>query len=202
MRTKKKTPIDWLFPEVRKKALSLLLGDPDKRWYLRDIERRTGLAIGTVCRELTGLAKAEIILKTKDGNRTYYQANRECPFLPELAGLMRKTAGVIEVLGQSLKPLAKKIVVAFVHGSFAKGTFKSGSDVDLIVIGSSRFAEVVDAIHDAQEKVGRQINPTVYPVKEWREKLASGNHFVRSVSIAEDKIFILGSKDDLARLAE
>ncbi len=182
--------------------LALLLGDPDKRWYLRDIERRTGLAIGTVRRELTGLAKAEIISKTRDGNRTYYQANRECPFLPELSGLLRKTAGVIEVLCESLKPLAKRIVVAFVHGSFAKGTVRSGSDVDLIVIGSCRFAELVDAIHDAQGKVGREINPTVYPVKEWRQKLASGNHFVRSVSIAEDKIFIIGSKDDLARLAE
>jgi len=202
MRTRKKNPIDWLFPEARKKTLALLLGDPDRRWYLRDIERRTGLAIGTVRRELTGLARAEIISKTQDGNRTYYQANKECPFLPELSGLLKKTAGVIEVLCESLKSLAKKIQVAFVHGSFAKGTFKAGSDVDLIVIGSCGFGEVVDAIHDAQEKVGREINPTVYPVKEWQQKLASGNHFVRSVSIAEDKIFIIGSKDDLARIAE
>ncbi len=69
MRAKKNNPIDWLFPEARKKTLALLLGDPDRRWYLRDIERRTGLAIGTVRRELTGLAKAEIISKTKDQRR-------------------------------------------------------------------------------------------------------------------------------------
>ena len=202
MRTKKKKPIDWLFPEVRKKTLALLLGDPDKRWYLRDIERRTGLAIGTVRRELTGLARAEIISKTKDGNRTYYQANRECPFLPELSGLLKKTTGVIEALAECLEPLAEKIEVAFVHGSFAKGTVKSVSDVDLIVIGSCRFDQVVDAIHDLQEKIGREVNPTVYPVREWQEKLVSGNHFVRSVANTEDKIFIMGSKDDLARLAQ
>ena len=202
MRTKKKNPIDWLFPEVRKKALALLLGDPDRRWHLRDIARQTGLAISTVRRELTGLANAEIVTRTADGNRTYYQANRECPFFAELSGLLRKTAGVIEVLSEYVKPLAKKIKIAFVHGSFAKGTIRATSDLDLIVIGSCRFGEVVDAIHEAQDKLGREVNPTVYPQNEWQEKLASGNHFVCSVSSDPDKIFIIGSKDDLARLGE
>src|SRR4030042_2119702 len=146
MRTIKKNPIDWLFPEVRKKVLALLLSSPDKRWYLRDIERRTGLAIGTVRRELTGLNRAEIITKTKDGNRTYYQANEECPFLPELSGMLRKTAGLVDVVRQALKTLATKIEAAFVHGSFARGVVKADSDIDLIVVGSCSFGEVVDAI--------------------------------------------------------
>ena len=41
MATKKQT-IDWLFPQVRKRVLSLLLMSPEERWYLRDIARRTG----------------------------------------------------------------------------------------------------------------------------------------------------------------
>ena len=102
MRTKKKKPIDWLFPEVRSKTLALLLDDPGKRWYLRDMERRTGLGVSTVRRELTGLTEAEIISKTLDGNRTCYQANRECPFLQDLCALLRNTTGVIESLKRSL----------------------------------------------------------------------------------------------------
>ena len=201
MRTKKKNPIDWLFPEVRKKVLALLLADPAQRWYLRDIERRTGLAIGTVHRELTGLANTEIITKSKDGNRTYYQANTGCPFFPELRGLIIKTAGLADVLANALRPLSKKIKVAFVYGSIAEGSAKAASDVDLIVIGSSSFGQVVDAIGDAQEKLGREVNPTVYPVKEWKEKLAGKHHFVTSVS-KSTKIFIIGTEDDLARIAK
>ena len=201
METEKKNPIDWLFPLARKKVLTLLLTDTSKRWYLRDIERRTGLAIGTVRRELTGLRDAEIITKSKDGNRTYYQANIACPFLPELSGLLRKTAGLIDVLSEALRPLSKKIKVAFVYGSFAANSVKAGSDVDLMIIGKCTFAEVVEALMPCQEKLGREVNPSVYPVDEFRKKIAAKHHFLKTVT-KEKKIFLIGDEDELTRLAE
>ena len=190
MRTRTQNPIDWLFPEVRKKVLALLLGSPDNRWYLRDIERRLGLAIGTIRRELTGLTSAGIVAKSKDGNRTYYQANIDCPFFPELSGLLRKTAGVVDVLCEAMKPLSKKIKVAFVYGSFATDSAKTSSDVDLMVIGSCRFSEVVDAIGQAQNKLGREVNPSVYPVDEFREKVKAEHHFLNTV-LREPKVFVI-----------
>lgn len=39
----------------------------------------------------------------------YYQANPDCPFFPELRGLLLKTAGLVDVLRDALKPLAAKI---------------------------------------------------------------------------------------------
>jgi len=201
MRTRTQNPIDWLFPEVRKKVLALLLGSPDNRWYLRDIERRLGLAIGTIRRELTGLTSAGIVAKSKDGNRTYYQANIDCPFFPELSGLLRKTAGVVDVLFEAMKPLSKKIKVAFVYGSFATDSAKTSSDVDLMVIGSCRFSEVVDAIGQAQNKLGREVNPSVYPVDEFREKVKAEHHFLNTV-LREPKVFVIGGENELARLAQ
>ena len=201
MRTRTQNPIDWLFPEVRKKVLALLLGSPDNRWYLRDIERRLGLAIGTIRRELTGLTSAGIVAKSKDGNRTYYQANIDCPFFPELSGLLRKTAGVVDVLCEAMKPLLKKIKVAFVYGSFATDSAKTSSDVDLMVIGSCRFSEVVDAIGQAQNKLGREVNPSVYPVDEFREKVKAEHHFLNTV-LREPKVFVIGGENELARLAQ
>ena len=196
MRTIRKNPIDWLFPEVRKKVLALLLGRASERWYLRDIERRTGLAIGTVRRELTGLVNAEIITKSKDGNRTYYQANTDCPFFDELSGLLCKTAGLVDVLRQALKPLSRKMKVAFVYGSFAANSAKASSDVDLMVIGSCSFAEVVGAISKAQDKLGREVNPSVYPADEFKKKAAAGHHFLKTV-LAGPKIFLTGDEDEL-----
>jgi predicted nucleotidyltransferase len=201
MRTVKKQPIDWLFPETRKHLLTLLLSRPEERWHLRDIARRTGYALGSVRRELSGLVNVEIVTKREDGNRTYYQANKDCPLFPELSGLFRKTAGLVDILWESMKPLDKKIQVAFVYGSMAAGSAKSQSDVDLMVIGSCSLREVVDAVHSTQDKIGREINPTIYSNKEWRDKLTQGHHFVSSVKQA-DKLFIKGCEGDLERLTQ
>jgi predicted nucleotidyltransferase len=201
MRTKKKGAVDWLFPEVRKKVLILLLGDPDKRWYLRDIERMTGLAVATVHRELAGLVDADVITKSKDGNRTYYQANSECPFLPELTGLLRKTAALVDVLADALRPLSKKIEAAFIYGSIAADFAKAASDVDVMVIGNCTLAELVEALMPAQKELDREINPTIYPVDEFRNKVAAQHHFLKAV-LSEKKIWLIGDEDGLGKLAQ
>lgn len=200
MRTIKKTAIDWLLPEVRKKVLALLLTDIRQSRHLRDIARKTGFAIGTVQRELAGLTQAEIVIRRKDGNRTYYQANTGCPILPELSGLLRKTAGIADVLKDALKPLSKKIKAAFVFGSFAANSERANSDVDLLVIGSCSFGEVVAAVGKAQDKLGREVNPSVYPVDEFEKKAAAGQHFIKTV-LAGAKIFLIGNENELKKLA-
>jgi predicted nucleotidyltransferase len=200
MRTTNKNAIDWLLPEVRKEVLALLLTSPQQSLHLRDIARKTGLAPGTVQRELTGLAQAEIVLKQKDGNRTYYQANKGCPIFPELSGLLRKTAGLTDTLKNALKPLSKKIKAAFIYGSFAANSHKASSDVDLMVIGSCGFGEVVAAVGKIQEKLGREINPSVYPAGEFRKKTAAGHHFLKTV-LTGPKVYLIGDENELKKLA-
>jgi hypothetical protein len=88
-----------------------------------------------------------------------------------------------------------------VFGSLAKGSANAGSDVDVMVIGDVSFAEVVGALTPAQERLGREINPVVYPAEEVRRKLAQGHHFLTTVW-KEPKVFLLGSDHELARLAQ
>lgn len=200
MRTIRKTAIDWLLPEVRKKILALLLTNTRQSLHLRDITRKTGFAIGTVQRELAGLTQAEIIIRRKDGNRIYYQANTNSPIFPELSGLLRKTAGIADVLKGALKPISKKIKTAFVFGSFAANSARSNSDIDLLVIGSCNFGDVVEVIGKAQDKLGREINPSVYPADEFKKKAAAGHHFIKTV-LAGAKIFLIGDENELKKLA-
>ena len=197
----KKKPIDWLFPPARKKILSLLMGHPGARWHLRNIARQTGLALGTVRRELTGLGQAEIILVAKDGNRVYYQANRGSPLFPELSGLIQKTVGLADVLREALEPLAKKIDLAFVYGSQASGEMRASSDVDVLVVGEISFAEVAGALSKIQDRVSREVNPTVYPQKEFAEKLRTGHHFLKTV-LASSKLFLIGDEHELEKLGK
>jgi hypothetical protein len=59
---------------------------------------------------------------------------------------------------------------------------------------------VVQSLSAAQEKLNREVNPTVYSQEELRSKLLAGHHFVRRV-LKKDRVFLIGDEDDLAGLA-
>jgi len=197
---KRKQPASALFGKARRGVLGLLYGHPEESYYLRQILRAVNTGQGTVQRELTQLAEAGIIQRIQRDRQVYFRANPECPIYSELQGIILKTVGMADILRKALSALDKKIVTAFVYGSMATGRATSQSDVDLMVIGPCRFTEVVEAIAKVQQALGREVNPTVYTIKEWREKLAHGHHFTSTVSRSE-KLFIKGTADDLERLA-
>jgi predicted nucleotidyltransferase len=154
-----------------------------------------------ISRELSRLADMGILACRTEGRQKYYHANKNCPVFDELRGLLVKTVGLVDVLRADLMPLTKKIEVAFIYGSFAANSAKAASDVDLMVIGSCSFAEAVEMLSRAQDKLGREINPSVYPVNEFRRKISMNHHFLKTV-LRGPKIFIMGDEDDLARLAK
>jgi len=190
-----------LFGKTRRAVLSLLYSHTDESFYLREIARAAGVGLGAVQREVKHLSDSGIISRTVRGNQVYYQANPHCPIFQELKDLVIKTAGVGDVLRAALAPLAGRIGVALIYGSLARGKESRASDVDLLVVGDVTFAEVVSALGDAQETLGREINPTVYPPDEFQSKLGEGHHFLTSVS-KEPCIFLIGGEDELERLAQ
>ena len=189
-----------LFGKTRQAVLALFYLHYDESFYLRQVVRAAGMGQGTVQRELKNLTDAGIIQKTRRGQMVYYQANQACPVFSELRSLVLKTAGLVDVLRNALKSLSKKTKVAFIFGSFASNSAKTGSDVDMMVIGSCAFGEVVDALGKAQEKLGREVNPSVYPADEFKKKVAAGHHFLKTV-LAGPKIFLIGDEDELKGLA-
>lgn len=196
MSTKKKLPIEWLFPAVRRCVLALLLGTTDRRWHLRDIARRTGFSVNAVRRELTGLAEVEIIRRVRDGNRTYYQANPDCPLLPELSALMRKTAGLADVLRDHLKPLLSRAELAFIYGSQAAGTAAAGSDVDLLMVGDVDDLALHKAVGKAEGELGRTINYTLLSVADFRRRRREKGGFLARV-LSGPKILLTGNPDEV-----
>lgn len=188
-----------LFGKTRRAVLALLYGHPDEAFYLRQIVRTTGAGLGPVQRELRTLSDVGVVRRTVQGRQVYFQANAKCPVFGELRGLMLKTVGVVDVLRDALAPLANRIEVAMVHGSVARGDENSKSDVDMVVVGDVSFSEAASATGAAEKKLARDVNPTVYSSEEFRTKLRSGNHFLRTV-LREPKVFVIGTEDDLTRV--
>ena len=170
-----------LFPEYRRRVLGLLLLHPDEALHGREIARRTGLAAGTLNRELARLAEAGLLKRERRGNQQLYSAERASPVYEELASILRKTSGLVEVLAAALEPARSKIDAAFVYGSMASGRVRPGSDVDLMLVGQLGFAEAVKLLHSTQQTLGREVSPRIYSRKEWAQKRAKPDAFFREV---------------------
>ena len=181
-----------LFNDYRRRVLGLLLLHPDKKYHVREIARLTGTIAGTLHKELTRLAEAGVLVKETSGNQVLYGADTNCIIFEELASILRKTSGIVDVLADTLEPLAGKIDTAFVFGSVAQGRETAGSDVDLLIIGDVNFKKIVAALYDAQETLHREINPKVYKKEEWMQLVRKKDAFAKEV-MAGPKLFVKGS---------
>jgi len=188
-----------LFGKTRRSVLALLFINPERSFYLREIIRELDMGRGTVQRELENLTAAGLLVRSFEGNQVHFRANENSPVFNELKMMMIKTTGIAEVIVHALTGLSSRIRIAFLYGSIATGTFTADSDIDLMVVGEVGFKNVIKALSDAQDKLSREINPSVYTESEFRDKLRSGHHFINAVS-KEPKIIIIGNEDELTRL--
>lgn len=185
-------------PGIRQRLLAATLLRPEKAWYLRELAESLELSPSSIQRELAGLTSAGILQSWKDGNRTYFRADPNCPVLPQLQEILVKTVGVVDLLRAHLEPIAKDIAVAFIYGSIASGSAGSGSDVDLMVVGKVGLSNVSVAVRTAEEKLGRTINPVILsPAEAWR-KLKDKQHFIETVRKGP-KVFLVNQDNELAK---
>lgn len=186
------------FGAYRRRVLGLLLLHPDESFHLREIARVTGTQPGTLRRELEQLTVAGVLARERMGNLMRYRADPACPIYDELRGILKKTVGMGDVLREALAPLADKIALAFVYGSVASGAERRASDIDIMIVGTISFEEVVRALHPVQEKLRREINPSVYGLAEFKKKAKEKRSFLFRV-LHDSKLFILGREDDLRK---
>jgi uncharacterized protein len=189
-----------LFGHTRSALLALLYGHADQSFYVRQLVRAVGAGHGALQRELKYLTEMGLVLRRTQGNQVLYQANSQSPIFSEIKGLITKTVGIHDVIRSALVSLGPEIQIAFVYGSVARQKERANSDVDLMVLGDATFSEVVSALGPAQKALGREINPTLFPVSEFQSKLTGGDHFLRSV-MKEKRLFVLGTENELTKLA-
>lgn len=185
-----------LSSQVRAEIFRLLFRGDNPSIHLRDLQRQSGLSIGSIQKEIAHLKKLDLVTSERDGNRLYYAAKSDHPLYNEICGLVEKTSGVAEKLKEVLRSISG-IECAFIFGSFAKGEEKSHSDIDLIVIGTAGLRKLSPIIRPITEQTQREINPHIYSKQSWKEKLKKKDHFVRSV-MNDKKIFLIGDENVLS----
>ena len=180
-----------LSSRARAEIFRLLLSGTGEELHVREIERRSGLNDSTLRQELRKLVRLDLVQSRRDSNRVYYRAKTESPLYPEIRNLVLKTSGLSDVLKSALTD--KRIRVAFVFGSIARGDEKAGSDVDLMVIGQLGLRDLSRLLSGIEEKIGREVNPHVLREEEFQKRIRAKEHFVSSLMEAP-KLFIIGSQ--------
>ena len=189
-----------LFTKTQQRVVGLLYGNPGKSFYTNEIVRFGNMGRGTVKRELDRLVSAGLLVLSREGNQLHYQANSDSPIFNELRGIVKKTFGIAGVIRDTLLPLDVEIELAFIYGSIARGEETASSDIDLMVVSESvAYSELMVELANAEESLGRTVNPTIYTMKQLKTKFKKDNAFVVKV-MKQPKLWIKGSEDDVRKI--
>lgn len=186
---------DALFTPVQQRVLGWLFGQPDRRFQSGELIRLANSGTGAVHRLLTRLAQTGLVTVARVGNQKHYQANPDSPVFAELAGLIRKSVGLVFPLQEALAPLAGRIGQAFVYGSVARGEEHAGSDIDLMVIAEGLdYPTLYEALQPAEAALGRPIHPTLMSAADWQRKKGEADSFAARVA-GLPRLMLIGSDD-------
>jgi len=187
-----------LFTATQRRVMACLFGQPGRSYSVSELIHTTGAGSGAVQRELARLAGSGLLTVERVGNQKRYRANPDSPIHDELVAIVRKTFGLAMPLREALAPLADRLHAAFVYGSVAKGSDTATSDIDLMLVSDAlTYADAMVALDPLMERLGREINPTLYTRAELRKRIADGNSFVTRV-LAQPRLWLIGSDDALA----
>lgn len=183
-----------LFTRTRAGILAVLALAPEQELHVREVARRSALDPSGVMRELRLLERHGILVARRVGRQKLYRMNPDSPLYAELASIMRKTAGLADLIRAALLPLAEQLELAYIYGSMASGKLRPDSDVDVMVVGAASSVDLAGALDSTSRALGREVNFSVYLPTEYWSKVESGRGFPYTAH-AGPKILLLGNVD-------
>ena len=166
--------------KIRGKILGLLFSSPEKPPYLSELARQVKTSPGNVRRELARFIQDGLIRRERKGNLVFYHLNRGHALYHDIHSLILKTTGIEGAL-QGLVKKDKKIRLALLYGSFARGEENGESDIDLLIVTEGKPTDYYLDVGELEKRFRREINPTIYPPAEFKEKLNEKGSFLAEV---------------------
>jgi predicted nucleotidyltransferase len=184
--------------QARRAIFELYFSHPEKKYYLRELERILHQPVQNIRRELISLEKNGIFQREKMGNQVYYSLNAESPIFKELKGIVSKTIGVESELRKILVNVGQ-ISAAFIFGSFASGTEDYLSDVDLMIIGNIDEDNLIGEISKLETSIEREINYHIFSSSDFEKRLKESDAFIKGI-LSKPTIFLIGKHEEISRI--
>jgi predicted nucleotidyltransferase len=175
--------------KTREALLQLYFSHPEKKYYLRELEKKLNYPVQNIRRELISLEKKGMFKREKSGNQVFYYLNKESPIYGDIENIISKTIGIENQLKESLSEISG-IVLAFLFGSFADKTKDPLSDIDLMIVGDIEESKLIKKIIKLEDKFEREINYHIYSDKEFEKRKKENDSFISRI-LSKPVIFLI-----------
>lgn len=187
---------DALFTATQQRVLGLLFGQPHRVFIQQELIDRASGGSGAVRREVARLVESGLVKVSVVRRQRQFQANDAAPIFDELRSIVVKTIALADPLRAALRPLARRIALALIYGSVARGEDKAESDIDLLVVADDlQLEELFARLGPVEKKLARTINPTVYSSADFDRRRRSGNPFLKKV-LSGEHLMLYGAIGD------
>ncbi len=145
--------------KTRIKLLLKFFLNSEVRAYLRQLEGEFGESSNAVRVELNRLEAAGLLNAKAEGNKRYFQANKQHPLFEDIHSIVRKYIGIDKIILEVIKKLGE-VEEVYLSGDFAQG--KNSPVVDIIIIGDIDKAYLTQLIEKAETIIKRKIRYMIY----------------------------------------
>ena len=184
--------------KTRVSVLTLFFFNPGKKFYVREVVRKTNNGYMSVNTELRKLETFGLLKSELSGNQKYFWIDENFFIYGDLQKLIIKTEGVVYHLKEKLANL-RGIDFLFVYGSFAKNSADPQSDIDLFIVGDVNENDLINIISENEAKIGRPINYTIYKRDDLIQRIQNQNPFILNV-MNDPKIMLIGNENEFTSL--
>ena len=182
--------------DMQVELLSLVLMQPDRTWTLDDLSDQLQAPPSSIHRELHRLLDAGLARRDARQRPHSYRAATDAPAYRPLRELLELTAGVPLRLADELADV-EGILAAAIHGSWAAGTVRPESDLDVIVVTDGDRRAAQRAARRVGRAISREVDASVLSRESFEDLRHSRNPFLGKI-LHGPRIDVIG---DLANLA-
>lgn len=163
---------------TRAKTLRLLLTNPAKSYFVREISRKIHEHVNSVRRELQLLLATDVISASGDGVKRFYRANTASGLFPELKALVFKAEVLEERALLSAIEDSGRIHLLLLTGFFVG---QEQAPTDILVVGSVNRHTLERLMRTFQEHFDREIHYTVMTKQEFEYRHNLTDRFLYAI---------------------
>lgn len=189
--------IDRLFgSRTRVAVLSKLMINSERSFYIRELSKELRIPYSMLYKEVKNLESLGILNVEKKGKVTLLSVNRKLPYFAELKGMIIKTAGITDLIRNSLRDF-KDLRYAMMYGSFATGE-ASSSDIDLLMVGDVEEERLLRVTAKIEDQAGKEINYILWSDHEFRKRIKIRHYLLADIA-RKPFIMIIGEESEFRR---
>ncbi len=171
------------------RALEFFIQHPSQEVYLREYGRLLKISPNSAQRFLNRFVGLGYLIEQKRGHLRYFKANLESLVFRQLKIIASLKELELKGVLSLLKECGASHAVLF--GSVAQGTDDEKSDIDIVVISSSK-EDVRKALAGVQKNFSRELSAQIFSWAEWKQQANTNKAFY--LDVVTKGISLIGEK--------